>query len=107
VAADPVALAVGHEGEVARPQEAGLGALDLEPAAANVHDVEPQGVRLGRQRQPPGCAQLGADVEGAGHPQHVQRRAQGIGCGPRVLASHADSVATGPAVRPWSLDDWA
>ena len=42
LAGQPVALAVRHERKVAGPQEAGVRALDLEPALAGRHDVEHQ-----------------------------------------------------------------
>ena len=107
LAAQQVALAVRHQGEVAGLQQPGLVAVHLEPATPGVHDVEPHRLGLGRQVQPPGSGQLGPAVEGARHAQDVQRLAQGIGGGPGILASHGAQSAGLRGRASTLVDEWA
>ena len=73
IAAQPVAGALGDEREVAAVKGRQLAVAEVERDPAGGHDVEPQVVGQRRQRQAPGLGELGAAVEGAAHPQRVER----------------------------------
>ena len=106
LAAQRVPLAVRHEREVAGRERAGSAVAGLEPAPARRDDVEPDVARHRRQRQAPRRAELGAAVEGAVHPQEVQRLAERIRRRPGVELVHAASMhQSAPIVQ--ALDDRA
>ena len=88
VAAKDVPFAVRHEREVAGPEGRGTAVGRLEQDAAVRDHVEPEVPRHRHQRQAPWRAQLGAAVEGAVHPQVLQRLGERIGRSPGVDRVH-------------------
>src|SRR5918995_2503385 len=84
LAAQPVALAVGDERQLACGQAPRLGLWRIEPAASAGDDVKPQVARERRQLETERGGELGAAVEGAAELEEVQRLAERIGGrGPR------------------------
>jgi uncharacterized protein YbjT (DUF2867 family) len=79
LAAQPVALAVGDERQLAGGQTPRLGLWRLEPAASASDDVKPQVARERRQLETERGGELGAAVEGAAQLEEVQRLAERIG----------------------------
>ena len=78
-AAQDVALPVRHEREVPELDPIALLLPRLEPHPARGDYVKPEVPRHRRQRESPGCGELGAAVVRAVHPQEVQCLAEGIG----------------------------
>src|SRR5918997_3097053 len=76
LAAQPVALAVGDERQLACGQAPGLGLWRLEPAASASDDVKPQVALERRQLETERSGELGAAVKGAAPLQEVQRLAE-------------------------------
>src|ERR671910_3395638 len=97
LAAQPVALAVGDERQLARGEAPRLGLWRLEPAASAGDDVTPQVALERRQLEPERGRELGAGGEGAPQLEEVQRLAERIrGRGPRSgIRAHASSVTGG------------
>src|SRR5918992_634500 len=79
LAAQPVALAVGHERQFAGGQTPWLGLWRLEPAASAGDDVKPQVALERRQLETERGGELGAAIEGAAQLEEVQRLAERIG----------------------------
>src|SRR5688500_6563045 len=98
LAAQAVALAVGHERQLARGQTLRLGLGGLEPAASAGDDVEPQVALERRQLEAERGGELRAAVEGAAQLEEVQRLAERIGGrGPGIGdRRHALSMAGSP-----------
>src|ERR687895_252495 len=94
LAAQPVALAVGDERQLACGQAPRLGFWCLEPAASAGDDVKPQVALERRQLETERGGELGAAVEGAAQLEEVQRLAERIGGrGPGVtMRGHAISM---------------
>src|SRR5918992_3512925 len=96
LAAQPVALAVGDERQLACGQAPGLGLWRLEPAASAGDDVKPQVARERRELETERGGELGAAVEGAAELEEVQRLAERIGGrGPRCAMRGQASSMTG------------
>src|SRR5687767_14159897 len=76
LAAQPVALAVGHERQLACGQPPRLGLWRLEPAASAGDDVKPQVALERRQLETERGGELGAAVKGAAQLEEVQRLAE-------------------------------
>ena len=84
LAAQPVALAVGDERQLACGQAPRLGLGGLQPAASGGDGVKPQIALERRQLETERGGELGAAVEGAAQFEEVQRFAERIGGrGPR------------------------
>src|ERR687894_834677 len=79
LAAQPVALAVGDERQLACGQAPRLGLWRLEPAASAGDDVKPQVALERRQLQTKRGGELGAAVERAAQLEEVQGLAERIG----------------------------
>ena len=77
-AAQDVAVPVRHEREVSELDPVPLLLPGLEPEPARGDHVKPEVPRHRRQRESPGCGELGAAVVRAVHPQEVQCLAEGI-----------------------------
>src|ERR687893_2201109 len=94
LAAQPVALAVGDERQLACGQAPRLGLWRLEPAASAGDDVKPQVAVERRELETERGGELGAAVEGAAQLEEVQRLAERIGGrGPGVtMRGHAISM---------------
>ena len=100
LAGQDVPLAVRDEREVPRPEPAGVGVPGLEQHAPRGDDVEPHVCGHRRQRQTPRRGELGAAVEGAVHPEEVQRLAERIQGRERVDRVHTDSMrASAPIIQ--------
>src|SRR5829696_1268327 len=108
LAAQPVALAVGDERQLACGQPPRLGLWRLEPAASPGDYVKPQVALERRELQTERFGELGAAVEGAAELEEVQRLAERIGGrGPMSeMRAHASSV-TGVGPPPDRMDVWA
>src|SRR5688572_16286884 len=110
LAAQPVALAVGHERQLARGEAPRrLGLWSLEPAASAGDDVKPQVALERRQLEPERGGELGAAVEGAAQLEEVQRLAERIGGrGPRLgMRGHSVSMTTSSPETPGYEDERA
>src|SRR5687767_12172261 len=84
LAAQPVALAVGHERQLVCGQAPRLGLWRFKPAASAGDDVKPQVALERRQLETERGGELGAAVEGAAQLEEVQCLAERIGGrGPR------------------------
>src|SRR5918997_1846663 len=96
LAAQPVALAVGDERQLACGQAPRLGLWRLEPAASAGDDVKPQVALERRELETERGGELRAAVEGAAQLEEVQRLAERIGGrGPRIgMRGHATSIAS-------------
>src|SRR5687767_5645447 len=96
LASQPVALAVGHECQLARGEAPRLGLWSLEPAASAGDDVKPQVALERGQLEPERGGELGAAVEGAAQLEEVQRLAERIGGrGPRFgMRGHSINMTT-------------
>src|SRR5688572_27529104 len=79
LAAQPVALAVGHERQLACGEAPRLGLWRVEPAAPTGDDVKPQVALERRQLETERGGELGAAVERAAQLEEVQRLAERIG----------------------------
>ena len=77
-AAQDVAVPVRHEREISELDPASLLLAGLEPHPARGDHVKPDVSRRRRQRESPGCGELGAGVVRAVHPQELQCLAEGI-----------------------------
>ena len=109
LAAQPVALAVGDERQLACGQAPRLGLWRLEPAASAGDDVKPQVALERRQLETERGGELGAAVEGAAQLEEVQRLAERIGGrGPRFgMRGHAISMTEAAFEPPHYADEWA
>src|SRR5687768_15365609 len=79
LAAQPVALPVGDERQLARCQAPRLGIWRLEPAASTGDGVKPQVALERRQLEPERSGELGTAIEGAAQLEEVQHLAERIG----------------------------
>jgi hypothetical protein len=73
LACQRVALAMGHERELAGLQPMGFDSADFQPARSRRHDMEHQAVLERRQLQGPWRGELGTAVKGTAHPQEMER----------------------------------
>src|SRR5918995_94573 len=108
LAAQPVALAMGHERQLACGKAPRLGLWRLEPAASAGDDVKPQVALERRELETERGGEIRAAVEGAAELEEVQRLAERIrGRGPRSgIRAHASSV-TGGTPTPVYADERA
>ena len=91
LASQPVAGAVGDQRHLATPEHEPVAGLELELEAARGDDVEPEVRGKRRQRHPPRGGELGAAVEGAAHPQALERVAERIDRGRGLVEVHGTS----------------
>ncbi|GAA3167716.1 hypothetical protein GCM10020001_111780 [Nonomuraea salmonea] len=107
VAAEPVRDAVREQGEAARLQEAGAGAVDVgvdvQPAVPGGDHHQRHQLRQRWHGYAPGRGQLGPAVERAGQAQQVQRLAEEVAGSGRstdaiVHARHSAACPSRPPV---------
>src|SRR5918998_5916211 len=100
LAAQPVALAVGDERQLACGQTPRLGFWRLEPAGSAGDDVKPQVALERRQLETERSRELGAAVERAAQLEEVQCLAERIGGrGPRFAVRGHPISMTGADLR--------